>query len=246
MGNQPWASGPSEILTFAIQLLSKDTDTNRRLSFILIDNAVEQSIKTFLSLPQRINGIKVPRKRVQESFESFPSLIDLLEEYASEKVKEIDLGSIEWYHRLRNQLYHQGIGLTVGRDKVEIYSELAKLLFLKLFGAKIEIQSSNKSFLIGEFIDVYNRLENVLIELTSTHSVAATRQSTLFRALNWLKNGSIIPDEIYDKINRFRQIRNSVVHGEEEYKKVLDEKLLVEIKELTKELEEDMDIQGEV
>ena len=40
-------------------------------------------------------------------------MLDALEQYAAPKLAGIDLGEIEWYHRLRNQLYHQGNGLTV-------------------------------------------------------------------------------------------------------------------------------------
>jgi hypothetical protein len=66
--------------------------------------------------------------------ENFPMLLDALEKYAASKLDGIDLGEIEWYHRLRNQLYHQGNGLTVERDKVEVYAELANVLFTNLFG----------------------------------------------------------------------------------------------------------------
>lgn len=240
--NQPWSSGPAEILSFAIRLISDSTDTNRRLSFILIDNSVEQMIKSYLSLPQRISGIKVPRKRLEESFESFPVLLDLLEEFAFDKIKDVDLGSIEWYHRLRNQLYHQGIGLTVEQDKVEVYSELAKSLLKKLFDTKIEEQSSTKSELLGEFIDKYNRLENALIELASTHSATGTRQPTLLSAINYLKGGSILDKTSAKNIDRFRRIRNAIVHGEENYKKILDKNLLNEIKKLLEDIELDLDI----
>lgn len=240
--NQPWASGPAEILSFAIRLISDPTDTNRRLSFILIDNSVEQMLKSYLSLPHRINGIKIPRKRIEESFESFPTLLDLLEEFASEKVKDIDLGLIEWYHRLRNQLYHQGIGLTVEQDKVEVYSELAKALLRKLFDSEIEEQSSNKSELLGEFIETYNRLENALIELASVHSATGSRQPTLLSAVNYLRGGNLLEKETFNNIDRFRKIRNAIVHGEENYKKILDKSLLKEIKKLSEDIEIVLDI----
>ena len=113
---QPWASGPGEVLLHGLALLDKDSGTNRRLALIAIDNAVELSVKTYLSLPKRLTGLSIPRKRLEEISESFPSLLDALEEFASDKLEGVDLGSIEWYHRLRNQLYHQGYGLSVERD----------------------------------------------------------------------------------------------------------------------------------
>ncbi len=52
----PWASGPGEILGHGIGFLREDTDTNRRLAMIAIDNAVELTIKTYVGLPKRITG----------------------------------------------------------------------------------------------------------------------------------------------------------------------------------------------
>ncbi len=101
---------------------------------IAIDNAVELTIKTYLGLPKRITGLTISRKEFAEIAESFPSLLDAVEKYAQDKLAGVNLGEIEWYHRLRNQLYHQGNGLTVERDKVEVYAELANVLFKNLFG----------------------------------------------------------------------------------------------------------------
>jgi len=96
----PWATGPGEILKHGLELLKKDTDTNRRLAMISIDNAVELMIKTYLGLPRRVIGLKISRSECQEFSESFPKLLDVLEEYATDKVDGIDLGEIEWYHRI--------------------------------------------------------------------------------------------------------------------------------------------------
>jgi len=82
---------------------------------ISIDNAVELMIKTYLGLPKRITGLSIPRKEYNDIAESFPALLDGLEKHAPDKLDGIDLGTIEWYHRLRNELYHQGNGLTVER-----------------------------------------------------------------------------------------------------------------------------------
>lgn len=73
---------------------------------ISIDNAVELMVKTYLGLPKRVTGLLISRREFQEIQEAFPSLLDALEKYAADKLTGIDLGEIEWYHRLRNQLYH--------------------------------------------------------------------------------------------------------------------------------------------
>src|ERR1044072_6055728 len=100
----PWASGPYEILRHGVSLLTNDSDVNRRLAMISIDNAVELMIKTYLGLPKRITGLAISRKEFSEISESFPAMLDALEKYAADKLDGIDLGSVEWYHRLRNEL----------------------------------------------------------------------------------------------------------------------------------------------
>ena len=59
----PWISGPGEILRHGLDLLRRDSDVNRRLAMISIDNAVEHMIKTYLGLPNRISGLTIPRKQ---------------------------------------------------------------------------------------------------------------------------------------------------------------------------------------
>jgi hypothetical protein len=136
MSSKPWVSGPREILQHAINLMSSGKQADYRIAFLIIDNAVELTVKTWLSLPERITHIKVSKNEFDENSTSFPGLIKLLEAKAPEKLVDIDLSEIEWYHRLRNQLYHQGNGLTIEPDKVEKYLEFAKSLFYQLLGFK--------------------------------------------------------------------------------------------------------------
>lgn len=232
----PWASGPAEILKHAFSLLQEDSDTNRRLAMLLVDNAVEQMAKTYLSLPKRITGLNISRKQLQEIFESFPALLDALEEHAADKLEGVDIGSIEWYHRLRNELYHQGIGLTVERDKVEIYGELANVLFKNLFGASLEVIVSDKAELLGRFIELWNRLEAGLVETASeTKMVHGMRRTRFTDAARFLVDKGVMPQRTYLEIVRLREIRNAVVHGQVDYKATLTTDLIRSLSELVKQ-----------
>ena len=46
---------------------------------ISIDNAVELMSTTYLGLPQRVTDLKISRSEYQEFVESFPKLLDALE-----------------------------------------------------------------------------------------------------------------------------------------------------------------------
>lgn len=147
---------------------------------ISIDNAVELMIKTYLGLPKRITGITLSRRDFENISESFPALLDALELHAPDKLTGIDLGPIEWYHRLRNQLYHQGNGLTVERDKVEIYAQLADTLFQNLFGTKLVQSISSTTDLLAKFLMAWSGFEAELRRVTS-HTVTRPSLKTTTR-----------------------------------------------------------------
>ena len=134
MYEKPWMAGPRELLVHGLQHLDLESDFDNRMAMISIDNSIELMIKTYLSLPKRISQIEgLNRRRLQEITSNFPSLLDGLEEFGGEKLNGIELGDIEWFHRVRNQLYHDGNGITVEKEKVEAYGEMAKILFENLF-----------------------------------------------------------------------------------------------------------------
>jgi hypothetical protein len=81
--NGPWAQGPKELIQHAVDHLAIGGDFDRRIAMISIDNAVELMLKTYLELPKRSRGTDGPsRKEMETSFNSFPSLLDLIEKYA--------------------------------------------------------------------------------------------------------------------------------------------------------------------
>ncbi len=209
----PWTSGPGEILRHGLGLLKKDSDTNRRLAMISIDNSVELMIKTFLGLPKRVTGLAITRKEYQEIAESFPALLDALEKYATDRLDGVDLGEIEWYHRLRNELYHQGNGLTVERDKVEIYAELANVLFKNLFGVEIVDHRSARTELVGEFMAAWVDLERGLREMASRHSLLGLTPKGMIDTMRLLQRASLLEPRQMREVDDLRRIRNEVVHG---------------------------------
>jgi len=205
----PWASGPGEILNHGLRLLKNDSDTNRRLAMISVDNAVELMIKTFLRLPKRITKLQITRKELEECGESFPNFLDALEKHAASRLQGINLGEIEWYHRLRNELYHQGNGLTVERDKVEVYSELAKLLFANLFG--FELTDHENASHVGTFLAAWVMLEKLLV---NKHPLPSPDDPLLMTDLvrNLQKLGELSGTELQE-INSLRSLRNKVAHA---------------------------------
>lgn len=230
----PWASGPSEILQHGLDLLKNDSDANRRLAMISIDNAVELIIKTYLGLPKRVNGLKIVRAEYQEFSESFQKLLDALEKYDKERLGSLDLGEIEWYHRLRNQLYHQGNGLTVERAKVEIYGQLAVSLFENLFDAKLLPSSDNSQYVLVEFIRAWAAFERAASDLSSSYywDENLNRRNTTSYANELYHNGYLTKPELLE-VNNMRSIRNQVVHDDGFLTDVLKADMVERMKQIT-------------
>ncbi len=229
----PWATGPGEIIRHGIELLEEGSDPKRRLALIAIDNSVELMVRTFIELPSRITGVKISRKEQGEITSNFSTLIDGLEKHAPEKVGGLDLGEIEWFHRLRNQLYHGGNGLTVERQKVEVYAELASILFEQIFDAKLQLNAPSRMDRLGSFMSNWNRVTKQIQRLTETAHLPPLASASL-RQLD--VNNRIGSDNI-ETLKRLQLIRNSVVHGVGNQQELLSNEALSEVEELADRLE---------
>jgi hypothetical protein len=180
---------------------------------ISIDNAVELMIKTYLALPKRVTGIEgLTRKKFSEISHTFPSLLDGLEEFAADRIVGVELGDIEWYHRLRNQLYHDGNGVTVGKPRVEAYAEIAKALFSALFRVPIEESFDEEPLdLLGSFIRLWVELEHALIGLRNQTGI--TSSSAPYAVIEALADAGSLPASFVAEFQELRRLRNEIVHS---------------------------------
>lgn len=216
MGAKPWISGPKELLDHAASHISEGSGFDYRIALISIDNAVELTMRTFLGLPKRARGCAGPsRKDLQNSGDSFPALLDLLEQYASDRLEGIELGDIEWYHRIRNTLYHDGNGVTVESAQVEAYLEVSKLLFKNLFDTTIDTASStSESTLIGRFMLRWAQVEHNLRVLCSEYLPGESRATrTPLASIEALREVGAISNPLAERLHELRAARNEVVHG---------------------------------
>lgn len=225
MSEAPWVAGPKEILEHGLALLRKDSDSTRRLAFLSIDNAVELTVKTFLGLPRRLTGLAITRKELAEASDSFPRLLDALERHASPLLEGVELGEIEWFHQLRNQLYHNGNGLTIAREQVEVYSELARILFRNLFDCELTLPAQDTHERLGGFLAAWVEFEKVLARLSEKNreklSTLKGRPRPPLMALRELVSTGVIEKEDGEAVERLRRIRNEAVHGIRDYEEII-------------------------
>ncbi|AHD08267.1 hypothetical protein PhaeoP75_00473 [Phaeobacter gallaeciensis] len=194
---------------------------------ISIDNSVELMMQTYLQLPKRVTGVSISRTERENYCRNFPSLLDGIEQHAAEKIVGFDLGHIEWFHRLRNQLYHDGNGLTVERAKVEVYAELAQRLFEALFGVALEVPDTDNMRRYGEFIDTWAKIERHLRDVPETE-----RRFPTTRTLMKLQADGKISQSEFAKFEEVRNVRNKLVHGEIEPETTLSSRIIEAAKEV--------------
>ncbi len=150
-----------------------------------------------------------------EAAAGFPDLLDLLEKHSGDKLSGVELGDIEWYHRLRNTLYHDGNGVTVDPDKVDAYNQIARLLFEKLFG-DIATPSPGPAAvtLLGEFVAKWSVFESRIRSLAAKHLPKRTPDAhPALRLYDGLINKGVVPSTARRRLEEITSIRNSVVHG---------------------------------
>lgn len=225
MSHKPWTSGPSEILKHGLNLLHDGSDVNRRLAMISIDNAVELMIKTYLGLPRRVLGFAIPRKELQVFNANFPSLLDGLEKYGKPKILGINLGDIEWFHRLRNELYHQGNGLTIEQNKVEVYGEIAKLLFKNLFDVEFVPFHESRTEQLTKFLELW---ANILAILPDQYMVSDS--------LHELHKKELIDQTELNRLLELFEIRHKIVMGQAAYHALLNDLVIQDLEFLLKSI----------
>jgi hypothetical protein len=182
-----------------------------RIAVICIDNAVELMIKTYLGLPKRVSNIQgLSRKALSEMSESFPALLDGLETYAPEKLTGIELGEIEWFHRVRNNLYHDGNGITVERRTVEGYGAIARILFRNLFEEEVQFDSVSARSPVGDILEQWVKIER---ELQRLSGVSGREASPTRTTINAMQHEGKLDEETIERLDVLRRLRNQVAHA---------------------------------
>ena len=79
----------------------------------MLDVGIETLFKTYLTLPDRVTGAQgnfAERKKAAEG--NFHDLVAGVEKAASTQIQDCNLSHVQYFHDLRNKLYHQGNGIT--------------------------------------------------------------------------------------------------------------------------------------
>ncbi|WMN10843.1 hypothetical protein QYS49_36215 [Marivirga salinae] len=202
-----WASGAIELLKHADDHISKGEAFDQRIAFISIDNSVETAIRTFINIPFSLSGVKFSFKEKEDAGNSFPRMLNLVIDKASDKVSNIELSDVEFYHRLRNQLYHDGTGLSVDKNHLEAYRTIAELLLRNLFQIEISYSTSDNS--LSTLILSWEEINKLIRQLLEANDIDF---SATFKWEEAFKRGVLTKHQfsLYQKLS---VIRNEQVHA---------------------------------
>jgi uncharacterized protein YutE (UPF0331/DUF86 family) len=217
--HKTWASGSIELLGHALEHMRRQSAFDRRIAFISVDNCVEVSIRTYLTLPKQFYGDEKPsRKEIEDNYNSFTGLIALLFKYSSSRLIGVEPGDIEFYHRIRNKLYHEAIGLSVDYEQLLAYFSIAEILVKRLFNYSIFRERERKSFLENIILN-WNRIEEVMAEILERLQISKSDSRKWEKAIEL----GILTPEIINEIASLRFERNELVHSDEIENKTLKE-----------------------
>jgi hypothetical protein len=124
-----------EQICISIVLMESTTLSGKRLSMIVIDNAVEFMLKAFgdtrLIGKAVIDGKVLMKQTWDQKKANFKQLLDIV--FLNAKVT-VNAQDVLDYHNLRNGLYHEALPYSVERPKLKDYIGKAQTLLNELFG----------------------------------------------------------------------------------------------------------------
>jgi hypothetical protein len=167
--NHPWQTGPAELFNYACELMEKGAEIDRRISFLLFDVAVETTFRTYLLLPKSVTKMNVQfADRKKYTTGTFHDLIEGVKR-CTNCISDLDLSHIEFYHDIRNRLYHEGNGVTVAQKDLSGYSHAASKVLKSLLevglGGRTSPAPGTTTVAMEEMEDVRTQLQKRLDDL---------------------------------------------------------------------------------
>lgn len=134
---KPWAQGAFELIRHAEEHVRSGNDFDRRMALISFDNSIEVAIFTYLTLsPIQRDNQEFSREQVKTWLNNFHSKLEFLEYFVKTKMfqpMQFQREDIVFYHKLRNELYHQATGLVPDARHLNEIREVALWVFKTLF-----------------------------------------------------------------------------------------------------------------
>lgn len=128
---RPWLKGSLELLKHAVYHFRQGTPADLRFAMIHTDNAIELAGRLYLKMEVRLQDTLSPGE-VKELDRYFDKLLKHLSSQLA--WDNLTRSKIEYFHEIRNDLYHNGNGISVIPEIVSSYITTASHLLEQMYG----------------------------------------------------------------------------------------------------------------
>ena len=135
---RPWLKGSIELLEHAAHHYRLGSPADLRFAMIHVDNAVELAGRLYLKMEARLQDTLTG-----EEMRGVERYFDKLMRYLTSQLALDNLtrSNIEYFHEIRNDLYHNGNGISVDPKIVASYITTATKLLEQMYGAKVSFSA---------------------------------------------------------------------------------------------------------
>ena len=186
--NLLWHDTAIKLIRYAGKFRYNKDEFERQVAYLLLDVGVETLFRSFLTMPHPKAELSFNKRKevakgtvykkdfsgekfTSASFDelNFHQLVEAVKQVAVPKVNESGLEATEYYHNIRNKLYHSGEGIVPPKEKFESYLALADELLATL--VNISDQPEDTSISGDYLLDVIHQIElndatsNLLVNL---------------------------------------------------------------------------------
>jgi len=135
---EAWHKAPVKIVLEAIKHANNKNEEEHLIAFLLLDVGAEMLFKTYLGLPKKITGATTSEdERFNITRKGFHDVVEGVKN-SRQGISVKDLARVEFFHGIRNKLYHQGNGLAVPSSHLVEYISVLKILFKQLINVELD------------------------------------------------------------------------------------------------------------
>ncbi|MEZ9469248.1 hypothetical protein AB4211_02365 [Vibrio lentus] len=209
---EAWQKAPVKIVGEAVNHASKNSEEDNLIAFLLLDVGAEMLLKTYLGLPKKITGATTSEdERYSIIRKGFHDVVEGVKN-SRQGISLKDLARVEFFHGIRNKLYHQGNGLTVQRIHLEEYISVIKVLFKQLLKVDLDEQLSNTSLTKEQA----ERISQIKEEINNSLSLAKTKKKELELTCELIVE-EVTPNFLFPSfVKKFNSLREQAF-SEEDY-----------------------------
>lgn len=152
-----WHDTAIKLIRYAKKHNSTSNEFERQVGYLLLDVGVETLFRSYLTMPDTKSKLSFTKREeaakgtidkkdiMGEKFTfasfdelSFHKLVEAVGKVAEPSIDESILKEVEYYHNIRNKIYHLGEGIVPAKEKFEGYLQLADKLLILLVDRKTQ------------------------------------------------------------------------------------------------------------